>query len=388
MGPVFTDYVRALEPGEEPEPERFEALWERLRAALVGELHKRSLWSAPASYLGAYGWTSWSQEEALEELLIDCYTFIFIERLEALKTVLEMQENVEGLVFRNIRNFLYNVQKKHDPLGFRVFVALQSATRQAIVAETLYVVAGDPGIRNDTLLGFAPWLDPGEDLPPFGERGPSLASEPAPGQPSGAREMDEKPPDLSEEVRSWSDDLLPELVTARGAALEEVTKRLALHLAQLADQGVKLFRFKDVVDPLKWDVRARWNVIWQQAEGEMTIADGDEEFVELVRLVRPDSGFEERQAFELLLACVAAALARIVVTKRTRAYLHKLWGFVRTHVVEDRGDKLPARQKIAALLSIPRYRMPELFEILGRQVAACREDGSESPVASREEAPS
>ncbi|MCP4654587.1 MAG: hypothetical protein GY856_04105 [bacterium] len=344
---VFTDYVRALEPGEEPEPERFETLWERLRAALVGELHKRSLWSAPASYLGAYGWTSWSQEEALEELLIDCYSFIFIERLEALKALLEMQENVEGLVFRNIRNFLYNIQKKHDPLGFRVFVALQSATRQAIVAQTLYVVAGDPRIRNDTLLGFVPRHDPGEA----------------------------QSPDLSDHVRSWSDDLLPELVTARGAALEEVTKRLALHLAQLADQGVELFRFKDVIDPLKWDVRTRWSVIWQQAEGETTIADGDEEFVELVRLVRPDSGFEERQSFEQLLACVAAALARIEVTEKARAYLHTLWGFVRAHVVEDHGDKLPARQKIAELLGIPRYRLPELFEILGRELQRCRGDG-------------
>ena len=33
---------------------------------------------------------------------------------------LETMDNVDGLVFRNIGNFLYERQKRHDPLGFRL----------------------------------------------------------------------------------------------------------------------------------------------------------------------------------------------------------------------------------------------------------------------------
>ena len=341
---IFTDYVRALEPGEDPSAERFETLWRRLRSALVAELRKRSLWDAPPSYLGIYGGGSWSQGETLEELLLDCYAFVFVDRLEGLKAQLAMRENVEGLVFRNIRNFLYTMQKKHDPLGFRVFQTLQTAVRQAIDAERIYVLAGDPKIRNDTVLGFAPWLD--------------------------AEEL--RRTDLDEAVKGWGGELLPELVTARGNALEETTASLCSCLVRLESKGVELFRFKEVVDPLKQEVRAHWRTLWQQTEGETGFEDGGGDLVRLVRLVRPDCGFEERQSFQCLLVCVAEAVAAVEgLTDKTRGYLHKLWVFLRSQVAEDQEDRLPAKQKIAAALGIPRYRLPELLDILGSHVEAC-----------------
>lgn len=343
-GRVFTDYIQELEPGSEPDPERFRTMWNALRSALAGELRKRSLWHAPPSYLGIYGGTTWKDEEILEELLIDCYAFIFVDRLEGIKGLLEVQDNVEGLVFRNIRNFLYNLQKKHDPLGFRVFGTLRTATRRSIAAGTLHVLEGDPKVRNETVLGFTPWHELG------GVLGPELGTL----------------------VRSWGDDLLPEIVTARGAGIDEVTARLGRHLAQLEEEGVEAFRFKDVIDLLKGDVRSRWNAIWQQMEGETAFEEIDEELVALVRVVRPDSGFEERQSFRKLLACVDRSLVRRdEVTDKTRSYLQKLWVFVKSQVAERHKGVLPARQRIARLLGIPRYRLPELLGILGDLVESC-----------------
>ncbi|MCP4654135.1 MAG: hypothetical protein GY856_01820 [bacterium] len=342
---AFTEYVRALEPNMDPDPERFRALCVGLRSALVGELCRRSLWDAPPSYLGIYGGASFSEEQVLEELLIDCYVFVFIDRLEGLKGMLETRENVDGLVFRNIRNFLFNVQRKHDPLGFRVFEVLRTAVRHSVGAGTLHVLAGDPGIRNDTVLGFAPRSDPG------GSRGAQLEGL----------------------VRSWSDDLLPELVTARGTALEKVTATLARHLAELDDEGVESFRFKDVIDPFKQDVRERWRAVWQEAAGEIGFEEHGGESPALVRLVRPDAGYEERQTFQQLLARVAKALAELGgVSEKTRVYLHQLWVFVGCQVAEGQVEKLPAKQRIAEQLGIPRYRLPELLGILGRQVLGCQ----------------
>lgn len=161
----------------------------------------RGLWGSPPSFLGVYGWQSWSAadstDEPLSELLSECYVFIFVHRLQSLKAHLEVKPNIDGLVFLNLRNFLYDRQRQHDPLGLRVFEILQSAVRQAVRAGELYVLAGDSKIRNDSLLGFTPDTEPVET---------ATAA-------------------LGRLVGIWNDDLLPALVTARGKAVEEVVAR-------------------------------------------------------------------------------------------------------------------------------------------------------------------
>ncbi len=353
MSLVFTEYVRSLESRGEPATEAFDAAWTKLQDALRSAMIRRSVWSAPPSYLGIYGCSSWSLKEALEELLSDCYLYIFVRRLAGLQALLEVQENIEGLVFRNIRHFLFEKQKRHDPLGYRVFRVLQTATRQSIAAGTLHVLAGDPKVANGTILGFSSGSDP-----------------------AAARSAE-----LGEPVSGWSDGLLPELVTARGARLAAVVERLAARLARLAGQGIEAFRFKDLIDPLKREVRARWGALWQSSQGDRGFEDGGQDLASLVRLVRPDSGFEERDFFRQLLACVAETIDRLETREKTRLYLERLWAFLRSQAAEDEpgdgpppvaADKPPSRRQIAELLDIPRYRLPELHESLGRLVETCR----------------
>ena len=344
MKSAFTDYVRSLEPGSELYSPTFDAAWIKLRDALIGELKNRSLWSTPPYFLGVSAGGSWSEPEALEELLVDCFMSVFVQRLETLKALLEKMENIEGLVFRNIRNFLYDTQKRHNPLSFRVFEALRQAIRRLIEARTLYVLAGDPKVRNATVLGFEPWNDSAD-----------IASR-----------------DLTEQVRTWSDDLLPQLVTATPKQLEDVVERLCAHLESLEAQGVETFRFGDVVRPLKSDVRNRWHAIWQQLEGETVIEGGDEDLVRIARLARPDPGLEQRQAFKQLLSCMAEALPRLGKTRKTREHLQKLWSFLTCYATESDQDAMPSHRRLAEMLDIPRYRFPELYETLGFEVRKCR----------------
>jgi hypothetical protein len=346
---AFTRFVRSWEPGE-PYPAGIEEAWEKLCSALIGELRKRSLLDAPPSYLGVCGWTHWREPGALEELATDCFTSVFIQRLATLKAVLTKIENVEGLTFRNIRNFLHDVQRKHNPLGFRVFTVLRAATRRAVAARTLHVLEGEPKVGNATVLGFAPWADPRE----------------APLCATGLRDR----------VGTWADDLLPELVTATPAGVDAVEERLATHFVHLEDQGIEAFRFLDVVEALTSDVRARWSAIWQTLEGETGIEDQDGDFVKIVRLVRPDSGLEERQLFDALLTCVNESLAGVGKTRKSRDHLQRLWTFLRSHAAEPDQGRLPSRSKIGELLEIPRTRIPELLETLGALVENCRGLGS------------
>jgi hypothetical protein len=367
---VFTEYVRSVARGETPDHQRLDALWKALRAALRSELKKRGLWDSPPAYLGIYGWESWepagarrgtSEESALEELLVECYSFIFIARLRSLEAHLKIKPNIDGMVFLNIRHFLHERQKAHDPLGSQVFEVLQSAVRLAVEAGDLEVIEGDPRIRNDTVLGFGP----------------------AAGPASSARE------EIPSLVARWNDELLPDLVTLRGRKQEEVVGRLRELLSDLRFLGAGAVRFKDVVDPMKADVRARWAALLERSFGEVSREIRDEGAGETVRLVPPDTRVEEQQVFRKLIACVLRALERLEVSERTRTHLFTLWQFVRIQASEGMeaspgaldaalaalgtaDEERPSLRSLAEQLRIPRERIPGLYQVLGDQLQKCR----------------
>jgi hypothetical protein len=365
---VFTDHVRALARREPLDTRRLELLWSALRAALRSELKRRGLWETPPVYLGIYGWETWEawgeggrKETALEELLAECYSYIFVLRLRSLEAQLKLKENIDGLTFLNIRHFLHERQKEHDPLGSQVFQVLQSAVRAAVAEGDLNVLEGDERIRNHTVLSVSPG-------------GPAL--EPA-------REG------LAALVARWNDELLPDLVTLRGHRQEEVVRRLCERLPELGREGFATFRFKDLVDPLKADVRARWAALLDQFQGEAVPQIGEESRENRARVVPPDNQVEERQLFRKLVDCVMTSLRRLDINEKTREYLATLWNFVRLQASEgeERGtpalrldqlleeaaeEERPSLRRLAEQLRIPRERLPGLYETLGDLLERCR----------------
>ncbi|MEO6192006.1 MAG: hypothetical protein ABIS20_03270 [Thermoanaerobaculia bacterium] len=365
---VFTSHVRVLAGRESLDPRRLEQLWSALRAALRSELKRRGLWETPPAYLGIYGWEAWEawgeggrKETALEELLAECYSYIFVLRLRSLEAQLKLKENIDGLIFLNIRHFLHERQKEHDPLGSQVFQVLQSAVRTAVAEGDLYVLEGDERIRNLTVLSVS-------------ASGPAL--EPA-------REG------LAALVARWNDELLPDLVTLRGHRQEEVVRRLRERLTELGREGFATFRFKDLVDPLKADVRARWAAILDQSQGEAVPRIEEESRGTRARLVPPDTQIEERQLFRKLVDCVMTSLRRLDINEKTRDYLSTLWNFVRLQASEGEepgapalrldpwleeaeGEERPSLRRLAEQLRIPRERLPGLYETLGDLLERCR----------------
>ncbi len=349
MSVTFTESIRSLiEQGGDPDPETFGALWESLRGALVFELRKRGLFTSPPSFLGIYGAVDWLQGDALEELLAECFSFAVLRRLERLGHHLKVKSNIDGLIFANIRNFLFETQKRHDRVGFKVFKALHQATRQSIAAGVLHVLEGNPKIRNDTVLGFSSGGNPG--------------------RAHGAA--------LSEQVEDWGNDLLPDLLTARGKKREAMLGRLRSHLERLRDQGVEVFRFKTLIQPLQSDVRERWHAMGSPGRGEFAVEESDDEGVRLVRLVRPEAGVEERDSFRKLVTCVGDSLDQLDTKRKTKDYLRKLWDFLQVYSAEDSDDKLPANQQLAKKLAIPRERFPGLYAKLASLVAKCQSSSS------------
>jgi hypothetical protein len=373
---VFSDHVRALASGETLDDRQFATMWRALGAALRRELKRRGLWESAPAFLGVYGGESWqaapggppgkAAQDPLEELLAECYVYIFVDRLRSLRAQLLVKPNIEGLVTLNIRHFLHERQKSHDPIGFQIFEVVRAAVRSAVDKGELRVLSGDESVRNDTVLGFPHELD----RP--GSRGGTLASR----------------------VARWNDELLPGLVTSRGRRQEEVVEQLSAHLPDLQRWGFLSFRFKDLVDPLKADVRARWAALLEIEEGESVPQHEEGSVKGGVRAVGPDTGIEERQIFQKLIDCVLQRLERLETSGRTREYLAVLWQFLRVQASEgmasapasrlDRAlaaelaeemaddDENLSLRSLAEKLRIPRERLPGLYRKLGELVNGCR----------------
>lgn len=349
---AFTRYLRALDPRGEPGAEAFDEMWQALRNALVCELQRRALWTSPPSYLGVYGWESWQEEErgpgrtesALEELLTDCYTFIFLKRLPRLQAQLELKPNVDGFVFLYLRNYLHDRQRHCDPLGFRIFKVLRTAVREAVARGELQVLGEDARIVNETLLA-------------------ATAGE-APGRVSGAD-------DLRPIVERWNDDLLPDLVTAGGTRHRLLLGGLRRRLLALEVEGVRVVRFKDLADTVKNDVRLRWAALYDTGEGE-SVPEAGGERARVVRLIEPARRPEEMDSFRKLTRCVADLLERLDESARTRHYLQTLWGFLCTYASGEGPEHLPSNRRLSGVLCIPRERFPGLWETLGRLMRSCQ----------------
>ena len=358
----FTRFLRNLEPGQplDRESRDFEEVWTALRRLLVSELKRRSLWSLPPAFLGIYGCSSWADPEAIEELVAECFVFTFAERFRSLKAQLRSKADIEGLVLRNVRNFLQETQRQHDPVGFRVFTVLRSAVRNALAAGTLQVIAGSPGVQRDTVLAFRP--------------GPS----------EEAARLDEMRP----HVLAWNDDLLPDLITARGWDVRQVTARLEQHLQRLEAAGIRAFRFHDLVDALRQDARARWRAAWVHSPDGIPPRGEEDSLAAVARLVEPGLAWDERESVHELLACLERSVERVPEPPaRSRDYLRRLLAFLKSHVVDSpdergaRGEELPSHRQLATLLDIPRDRLPGLFQTLLNLAQTCRRklSGEESP---------
>jgi hypothetical protein len=371
---VFTAFVRSQQGAETPNAALLHGAWSGLQAALCGELKRRGLWHSPPCYLGVYGYERWDAGEtvgdpmshawcytrapqsALAELVTDCWAFIFSDRMQSIKLQLTDKENIDGLVLRNVKNFLHERQREHDPVGFRIFERLKGALADAVSRKALYVLGGDPRIRNNTVLGF----EPAAEL-----RLPAI--------------------ELGPIVMRWNDELLPGLVTAKGREEAAILERLEQLLLELPRRGIPCFRFKDLVDPLKIDARQRWATFLAREDSAGTVECAPDQ-VQVLRHVLPECTVESRQSFEYLTRCVSASIGRLEVDSRTRCYLAALWGFLQhqngdadpekaggSEPAWDEAEEAPlSHRQLSQRLQIPRERIPMLFTTLKQLVARCR----------------
>jgi len=348
----FSSYVRSLTADTEPDPAEVTRTLLSLRKILRVELDRRGLLRVSPACLGVFGWDNWTNPEggssdALDELAADCYTFTFVRRLQALKAQLLVKPNIEGLVVRNVRNFLYDRNKRFDPIGFRIFEAIQKAVRTAVGDGRLWIIEGELRVGSSTV--FCAAREDTEEVTVFAttESVETLAS-------------------------LLANELMPELVTARGkarastlAALsDQLSHRLTIHPEPQA------YRFQEFVAAFKSEVRSRWFALLEDDLGETSLQESDDGSPERVRSVIHESDLEDRDWVARLSTSVDRVLDRLEErddTRRdTRKYLDRLWYYARGVALEPgwEPDTAPSRRQLARELEIPRDRLNELGQQL------------------------
>jgi len=355
----FTRFLRAWEPGREPEPSLVSAMWSAFGQVVRQELRRRSLSEGAPQWLGIYGFRGWWEVAGrggpFEDLLAEAYRHVFIERLPSLQAQALAGFQVEALVRVLVRNFLHDRRRLHDRLGSRLFEVLASAVRQAVARGDLAAVSGAAKIESATVLAT-------------GER--TSATDLAP------------PERLATIARRWNDELLPDLVTASRAEKSRLVAELARRLAELELAGIAAFRFRDLLAPLQADVRRRWAALLAPAEEEPADDEDARGFRRMRHALDPTLEDELIAAdrFAKLLDCVDHSIEASPASPSTRDYLRRILVFVRDFATEggeeeggaDEGQ-LPSFRRLAEHLKIPRDRFSGLMSTLRSFLEGCIE---------------
>ncbi len=221
MADVFTRYVQF------PSGEHTEGFNQAVRRILIGQMRRRGLYSSSPRFLGMVEWQSW-ETAALDELTAQARLWL-IKRIPFLKGRLQCKEpKIESNIRLMLADFLTTLQKKFDPIGYRIYEMVRAAVDLLIRRECLIPGGGEERIRNDTLLAVSH---------------------------EAALEYVER--DMSDHAAKWNDDLLVALLTADGKEKDKAVRSLADRVQQLPDQGVRAFRFKDLADAMKKDGRKK-----------------------------------------------------------------------------------------------------------------------------------
>lgn len=350
----LTGMLREWLDSGEMSPDLGQRLLQALEDVVVAELKRRGLWNASPRYLGLLGeqWRDRDGSGPLRELLNEVFVAAIAEPLPRWRNLLaDPAASLEAALVQAIRNHLHELQRRHDRLGYDLYQRSKEAVLAAIAAGELFFA--DPHdsqrISNHSVL----------------TADPAGGMEPVPAEK------------LAERTPFWVDTLLPELVVGIRESRRQAVERLRQHLAGLAAEGIVCWRFKDMLDPLKATIRARWQSRAESGDNDdgPTVTTFDEDgHRELVRTLNPrDPDQLEREHLEKLLECLAVQIGRHSAQQRTLDHIWGLFLYLQTFIAPGSDeDELPSARELEKQLKIPREKVPSLLEVLGRFLRLCR----------------
>lgn len=283
MSTIFTDFVRDFET----ESENHGLIIEAIRDVLCKELRRRGIFHFGPSLLGYTG-SSWD-DESLHDLAYDCLDRSILQKLRGLRALLKKNGSVDGVVVRNIKNFVGEQQRAQNPVGYAVFQNLKEAIVQLVESGRLRDrdegSSSRAGIHTDSEFSTG------------ASRGPVATESQLKEALFGSGSMFEG---------------LPTLSTVGIKAQEILTEALGgLKNSEIASFSVNTM------------TRAICSLIAETTTaGRRMVCELFEDFSENCRTVLPDAGYEEKESFEHLVQQMRVEIDR---SPRSQAVRERLW---------------------------------------------------------------
>ena len=326
-------------------------LWQALRGVVIAELRRRGLWNSSPRYLGIVGnqWLEPGDQQGgpIAELLSEVFFEAIAQPLPRWQALMaDPAAHLEAALVKSIRNAIHQIHKRSDRLGYALYQRAREAIDDAVAAGELFVLGDEGKIGNSSLLAASP----------------QARGEPAP------------PAALAQRIPGWLDELLPELVTGVKEKRRQAVARLRGRLAHLNDEGIAIWRFKDLMDPLKAEVRARWQQRGRDDDGDLLQELDEQGLLVLVRKVQPKTSLKlELEHLEKLLECIADRIEGHPAQQRTLDHFWSLFTYLGTHAdPASDNDRLPSARELERLLQIPRDKIPALLAVLGQFLELCQ----------------
>jgi hypothetical protein len=270
----FTEHVRTF--GHDCDPAA--CILPRLERLLRDRMRRRNLLGAPPSYLG-YDVPSWNAEGAFEDVVVDCYIFAIATRIEGLRNQVRVHANIDGLVVRNVDNFLLERQSRRDPIGYAVFGNLAAALADLVASGEVTLDGLESGqLRSASVVH----LDPERSAAPSDPARLQAAVADAPGWGEALAGLTS----ITDEGREWIVEFLRHLRTS----------------------GIRCVRVADFVSAVASRARADWASRHAVPAGQLGHEGGDD-LRALVRLVWPDESVEARDLLDMLKRVVPGRIA-------------------------------------------------------------------------------
>jgi hypothetical protein len=262
----FTKLIGKIQKPEDEIPELFQAL----AKALCEEMVKQGLWLQSPQILG-YDWDYWYENRygngkgscmgrrginikfkgrnskligsipssAFIDLLFDCYVVVIFKQLEYLQGQIELGNTIDGSVLQNLKLFVMDLRRTKDSVGYNVAINAKLGFQHAIDRKIINSDDQDE-IDNNTQFTFSECPTTPSDENSISE----VLSQTEAWTNTFKLKMSKQMRRRRESEKEFKDSFQREI----GDPFCEMLK-------QLNNSGINCFRFKNMVDAMKEDVR-------------------------------------------------------------------------------------------------------------------------------------
>jgi hypothetical protein len=349
----FTPYIKNLEIWSEQFLANF-------ANALCNQMRWRGLSNGLPKWI-CYPFASWGERGTFDALLVDSVDDAIANRINSLCSRLKISDNIDPLVYNNIKFFLHNRQRHCDPIGYAVaqnaLAAVQIAVEQGVF--TAQKLNNRGKVHNQTILTFS-----------ANSSSEELCNEDA----------------LKKalvKLEKWGEIQL-KLVEMR----KTVQAELCQVICQLAEQAdISSFKFGDLAKIMKDEVRSAWhssNVILEGEELGIDAPDNDDldqiiYQLDKVKIIKFDTTYEQWESWKALIKEIHDDIEKLDCKDKIRQRIIEEFQLIVNLIEED--QEPPSQAQLAKYLKIPKNTLNQDIKIF-RQLLLQRPDRFLKPVRS------